>query len=72
MLQQNGQCFYKGLYVTFKLASYLKRNTIYFSSYSPLNEAYVIILPKSMFRTYSSDIDEREIIRQTGEVSSKF
>ena len=36
MLQQNGKRFYKGLYVTFKLAPDLKKNTVYLSSYSPL------------------------------------
>ena len=29
MLQQNGIRFYKGLYVTFKLAPDLKTNTVY-------------------------------------------
>ena len=29
MLRQNGKRFYKGLYVTFKLAPDLKKNTIY-------------------------------------------
>ena len=36
MLQQNGKRFYKGLYVTFKLAPDRKRNTVYLLSYSPL------------------------------------
>ena len=64
MVKQNGQPFYKGLYsVTFKLAPYLKTNTIYFSSYSPLNEAFISIITNSMLRTYTSDIDERELIR---------
>ena len=44
MLQQNGKRFYKGLYVTFKLAPELKKNTVYLSSYSPLNEGHVSIL----------------------------
>ena len=38
MLRQNDERFYKGLYVTFKLAQYLKKNTLYLSSYNPLNE----------------------------------
>ena len=29
MLRQNGKRFYKGLYVTFKLAPDLKKNTVY-------------------------------------------
>ena len=44
MLQQNSKRFYKGLYVTFKLAPNLKKNTLYFLSYSPLNEGHVSIL----------------------------
>ena len=63
MLQQNGKRFYKGLYVTFKLAPELKKNTVYLSSYSPLNEGRVSILTNSMLRTYTSDIDERIILR---------
>ena len=63
MLRQNGKRFYKGLYVTFKLASDLKKNTVYLSSYSPLNEGNVSILANSMFWIYTSDIDERIIIR---------
>ena len=51
MLQQNGKRFYKGLYVNFKLAPDLKINTVYLSSYSPLNEGHVSILTKSMLRT---------------------
>ena len=38
MLQQNGIRFYKRVYDTFKLAPDLKKNTVYLSSYSPLNE----------------------------------
>ena len=64
MLQQKGKCFYKGLYVTFKLAPYLKKNTVYLSSYSPLNEGHVRILTNSMLRTYAYDIDERIILRK--------
>ena len=37
MLRQNGIRLYKGLYVTLKLAQNLKKNTVYLSSYSPLN-----------------------------------
>ena len=48
MLRQNGKRFYKGLYVTFKLAPDLKKNTIYLSSYSPLNKGNVSILTNSM------------------------
>ena len=66
MLQQNGKRFYKGLYVTFKLAPDLKKNTVYLSSYSPLNEGHVNILTHSI---YTSDIDERIILRITGEMS---
>ena len=51
MLRQNGIHFYKGLYVTFKLAPDLKKNTVYLSSYSPLNEGYFSILTNSMLRT---------------------
>ena len=51
MLQQNGKRFYKGLYVTFKLAPDLKKNTVYLSSYSPLNEGHVSILSNSMLLT---------------------
>ena len=63
MLQQNGKRFYKGLYVTFKLAPDLKKNTVYLSSYSPLNQGHVCILTNSMLRTYTSDIDDRIILR---------
>ena len=48
MLRQNGKRFYKGLYVTFKMAPDLKKNTIYLLSYSPLNEGHVSILTNSM------------------------
>ena len=37
MLRQNGKRFYKGLYVTFKVAPDQEKNTVYLSSYSPLN-----------------------------------
>ena len=63
MLRQNSKRFCKGLYVTFKLTSDLKKNTVYLSSYSPLNEGHVSILANSMLRTYTSDIDERIILR---------
>ena len=69
MLRQNGKHFYKGLYVTFKLAPDLRKNTLYLSSYKPLNEGHVCILTNSMLRTYSSDRDERIILRRTGEIS---
>ena len=62
-LRQNGKRFYKGLYVTYKLVPDLKKNTIYLSSYSPLNEGHDSILANSMFRTYTSDIGERIIFR---------
>ena len=63
MLRQNEKSFYKGLYVTFKLVPELMKNTVYLSSYCPLNEGPVSILTNSMFRTYTSDIDERIILR---------
>ena len=63
MLQQNGKRFYKGLYVTFKLTPNVKKNTVYLSSYSPLNEGHVSILTNSMLRKYTNDIDERIILR---------
>ena len=63
MLQQNGKRFYKGLYVTFKLAPDLKKNTVYLSSFSLLNEGHVSILTNSMLRTYTGDIDEHIILR---------
>ena len=62
MLPQNGICFYKGLYVTFKLAPDLKKNTVYLLSYIPLNEGHLSILSISMLRTYTSDIKERMIL----------
>ena len=40
-----------------------KKNTVYLSSYSPLNEGQVSILTNLMIRTYTSDIDERKILR---------
>ena len=63
MLRQNGKRFYKGLYVTFKLAPDLKKNTVYLLSYSPLNEGHVSILTSSIHGTYNSDIDVRIILR---------
>ena len=63
MLRQNGKRFYKGLYVMFKLAPDFKKNTVYLSSYSPLNEGHVSILTNSMLHTYTSDIYERIILR---------
>ena len=62
MLQQNCKRFYKGLYVTFKLAPDPKENTVYLSSYSPLNEGHVSILTNSVLRTYTSDKDKRIIL----------
>ena len=44
ILRQNGIRFYKGLYVNLKLAPDLKKNTVYLSNYSPLNEGYPNIL----------------------------
>ena len=52
MLRQYGKRFYKGLYVTFKLAPDQKQNTVYLSSYRPLNEGHFSILTNSMLRTY--------------------
>ena len=63
MLRQNGKRFYKGLYANFKLAPDLKKNTVYLSNYSPLNEGQVSILTNSMLRTYTSYIYERIILR---------
>ena len=63
MLQQDGKHFYKGLYVTFKLVPDLKKYTVYLSSDSLLKEGDVDILTNSMLRTYTSDIDERIILR---------
>ena len=69
MLRQNGKRFYKGLYVTFNVAPDQKKNTVYLSSYSPLNEGHVCILTNSMLRTSTSDRDERIILRRTDEIS---
>ena len=69
MLIQDSKRFYKGLYVTFELAPDPKKNTVYLTSYSPLNEGHVNVLTYSMLRTYTSDIDERIILRITGEIS---
>ena len=63
MLRPNGIRVYKGQYVTFKLAPNLKKNTVYLSSYSPLNEGYSSILNNSKLRTYNSDIDEPVILK---------
>ena len=57
-LQQNDKRFYRGLYVTFKLAPDIKINIVYLSSFCPLNEGHVSILTNSMLRTLTSDIDE--------------
>ena len=64
MLRQNGKRFYKGLYVTFKVAPDQKTNTVYLSSYSPLNEGAVCILTNSMLRTHTSNRDERIILEE--------
>ena len=69
MLRQNGKRFYKGPFVTFKVAPDLKKNTVYLSSYIPLNEGHVSILTNSMLRTYTSDIVEHIILRRTSEIS---
>ena len=63
MLRQNGKRFYKGLYFTFKLAPDLKKNSAYLSNYSPLNEGHVSTLTNSMLLTYTSDKDERIVLR---------
>ena len=63
MILQNGKHFYKELYVTINLAPELNKNTVYLSSYSPLNEGHLNILTNSMLRTYTNDIDERIILR---------
>ena len=55
MLRQNGKRFYKGLYVIFKLAPDLKKNTVLLSSCSPLNEGNISILTNSILQTYTSD-----------------
>ena len=62
MLRQNGICFCKGLYATFKLAPDLKKNAVYLSSYVPLNEGHLSILTNSMLHTYTNDIEERIIL----------
>ena len=49
ILRQTGLRFYKGLYIIFKLAPDLKKNTIYLSKYSPLNEGYPNILTTQRF-----------------------
>ena len=69
MLRQNGKRFYKGLYVTFKVAPDLKKNTVNLSSYIPLNEGHMCILTNSMLRTYTSDSNEHIILRRIGEIS---
>ena len=65
MLRQNSIRFYKGLYVTFKMASDLKKNTVHSSSYSPLNEGRSSIITNSMLRAYNSDIDEQRESKRT-------
>ena len=63
MIQPNGKRLYKGLYVIFKLAPDLKKNTVHLSSYGLLNEGHVSILTNSMLRTYTNGIDVRIILR---------
>ena len=69
MLHQSDKRFYKGLYVTFKLAPDIKKNTVYLSSYSLFNEGHISILTNSMLRIYTSDIDRRIFLRLTDENS---
>ena len=68
-LQQNGKHFYKGLYVTFKLAQKLKKYTVYLSRYNLLNEGHVSILTNAQLQIYTIDIDEHIILRYTSEIS---
>ena len=63
VLRQNGKRFYKRLYVTFKLAQNLKKNTVCLTNYSPSNEGHVSILTNSMLRTDTSDIDDCIFLR---------
>ena len=46
-----------------------RKKTVYLLSYSPLNEGHFSILTNSMLLTYTSDIDERIILRYIGEMS---
>ena len=50
MLRQNGIRFFKGLYVTFKLAPDLTKKSAYLSSYNPLNEGQSSILKTQCFK----------------------
>ena len=52
MLRLNGMRFYKGLYVTFKLAPDRKQNTFTYRIIAPSNEGQYSILTISMLRTY--------------------
>ena len=57
--------FQHGKYIVayvLKLAPDLKKNTVYLSSYIPLNGGHLSILTHSMLRTYTSDIEERVIL----------
>ena len=54
MLRQNGIRFYKGVYVTSKLAPDLKKNTLYLSNYSPLNEGHFSTLTQTSKRSPSN------------------
>ena len=69
MLRQNSKRFYKGLYVTLKVAPDLRKIQYTYRVISPLNEGHVCILTNSMLRTYTSDRDERIILLRTGEIS---
>ena len=63
MLQQNGKRFSKGLYVTFKLAPDLKKNTAYLSRYSSLNEGHVSISLGSSLIIFSSFLFFRSLVK---------
>ena len=49
MLQQNSIRFYKGLYITFKLAEGLKKNTVHLLNYSPLMRVALVYLQTQCF-----------------------
>ena len=44
MLRQNVIAFWKELFIAFKMAPNIKKHTLYFSSYSPLNKGHSCIL----------------------------
>ena len=52
MLRQNGKRFCKGLYVAFKLTPDLKKNTVYYPRYIPLNKGHVSILTLNALNRY--------------------